>query len=343
VDPSRGRERLGCFYRRWLEQAREAGKPSERTLIHYSELWKLYVEPALGLRSLASITRADVRSLVETAGDVSPWRAADVLKLLRMLLNRAVDDELIGRNPASRIGVPATPLEEPWVLTPEEVERLSDEVGERWRALVLLAAYSSLRWSELIAIRVDRVDFLRRRVRVEEKLTEHAHLIPGEPKTRGSRRAVSIPASVAEALAEHMRAFPPGPSGLFFTAPEGGPVRRPAFGRLVWRPAVERASLAGFPFKNLRHTGASLAIAAGANPMLVAARLGHTSTRMVEKHYVALFEGLDTEIGQQLEAMRARREQESARLRPTADVDQMWTRWGPRAPRVVPVRPNPPS
>ena len=51
----------------------------------------------------------------------------------------------------------------------------------------------------------------------------------------------------------------------------------------------------GFRFGNLRHTGASLAIAAGANPMLVAARLGHSS--MVEKHCVSLFEGLDREIG----------------------------------------------
>ena len=38
------------------------------------------------------------------------------------------------------------------------------------------------------------------------------------------------------------------------------------------------AGLEGFPFRNLRHTGASLAIAAGANPLLVAARLGGTST-----------------------------------------------------------------
>jgi integrase len=148
---------------------------------------------------------------------------------------------------------------------------------------------------------------LRNRIRVEEKITEHGHLIPGEPKTRQSRRAVSIPRFIAQDLSEHLRKYPAGAERLVFTASEGGPVRRPAFGRLVWRPAARRGGLEGFPFKNLRHTGASLAIAAGANSLLVAARLGHTSTRMVERHYVSLFEGLDAEIGKQLGTMRKRR------------------------------------
>ena len=102
---------------------------------------------------------------------------------------------------------------------------------------------------------------------------------------------------------------------LSFTAPEGGPVRRHNFRNRVWVPATTTAGLEGFPFKNLRHTGASLAIAAGANPLLVAARLGHTSTRMVEKHYVSLFEGLDREIGERLGEMRVHGRETTRRLR----------------------------
>jgi hypothetical protein len=55
---------------------------------------------------------------------------------------------------------------------------------------------------------------------------------------------------------------------------------------------------------------------------------------------VALFEGLDTEIGERLEAMREGRERESARLRPETDVEQMWTKRGPRAQIVGPLRPQ---
>ncbi len=317
IAPERGRETFDAFWTRWRERAEATGKPAERTLIAYDELWRLYVQPALGRRPLASISRADVEDLVARAGERSPWRATDVLKVTRMLLNRALAEERIVRNPAARVPVPRIEQEEPWVLTPEEVERLADAVPDQWRALVLLAAYSSLRWSELVALRVERLDLPRRRVRVEEKITEHGRLIRGEPKTRQSRRSVAIPEQIALEVAEHLRKYPAGPAGLVFSGAEGGPVRRPYFSRRVWRPAARAANLEGFPFRNLRHTGASLAIAAGANPLLVAARLGHTSTRMVEKHYVSLFEGLDREIGDRLGAMREARTSESMRLRPS--------------------------
>jgi hypothetical protein len=52
----------------------------------------------------------------------------------------------------------------------------------------------------------------------------------------------------------------------------------------------------GFRFVNLRHTGATLALEAGANPILVALRLGHTSTRMVEQHYAGRLDRADKEI-----------------------------------------------
>ena len=54
-----------------------------------------------------------------------------------------------------------------------------------------------------------------------------------------------------------------------FTAPKGGPIRRPAFYRLVWKPATIAAGLEGFRVGQLRHTGATLALEAGASPLLL--------------------------------------------------------------------------
>jgi integrase len=139
-------------------------------------------------------------------------------------------------------------------------------------------------------------------IRVEEKITESGHLIPGEPKTERSRRAVTLPHGVTLELAEHIRRYPPSEDGLVFTAEQGGVIRRPAFGQLVWRPAVLRAGLEVFRFGQLRHTGATLALEAGANPVLVAFRLGHTSTRMLEQHYAGRLDRADRELARTLDA-----------------------------------------
>ncbi len=158
-----------------------------------------------------------------------------------------------------------------------------------------------LRFSELVGLRVARLDLIRNRLRVEEKITESGHLIAGTPKTERARRMVTIPEFVTFALSEHVRRYP-GRDGLVFTMERGGPIRRPAFYRLVWKPAVERAHLEGFRVGQLRHTGATMALEAGANPVLVAFRLGHTSTRMVEQHYAGRLDRADKEIAEALDA-----------------------------------------
>jgi integrase len=306
-DPERGKGTLAAFYGWWRAQAVEHGRPTERTLIAYDEVWRLYIAPKLGSRSLNAITRADIEAIVQGAATKSAWRAHDTLKVVRRLLSAAVDAERITRNPAARVQSPRIEEHEPWVLTTDEVDRLAMAVPDRYRALVLVGAYGSLRWSELVALKLDRLDLMRRRVRIEEKTVEAGHLINGEPKTKRSRRWVTLPESVAFALAEHVRQYPPGPDGLVFTAPQGGPIRRPAFGRLVWTKATKAAKLDGFPFRNLRHTGATMALQAGVNPVLVAFRLGHTSTAMVEKQYGRLIESMDADIADRLDTARHRR------------------------------------
>jgi integrase len=190
----------------------------------------------------------------------------------------------------------------------EEVDALVEAVPDRYQALVLLAAYGSLRWSELVALRLDRLSPSRDRVRVEEKIVESGRLIRGEPKTKRSRRWVTVPDFVAFALTDHVKNYPPSPDGLVFTAPKGGPIRRPAFYRLVWSKATRAVGLEGFPFRNLRHTGATLALQEGTNPVLVAFRLGHASTAMIERHYGELGEGFDREIADRLSAARGKQE-----------------------------------
>lgn len=295
-DPNAGRETFAAFWTTERERARRTGRLSERTLIAYDEVVRLYLA-RLSDHPLSSITRADVEDIVRSRA-----RAADIHKVLRAILGRAVKAGKIATNPAAGVDVQKVEHREPRTLSGDELDLLVHAMPDRYRALVLVAAYSSLRWSELVALRVDRLDLVRDVIRVEEKIVESGRLIPGAPKTERSRRAVTLPHTITLEIAEHLRRYPPGESGLVFTAEQGGVIRRPAFHRLVWKPALSRAGLEGFRFGQLRHTGATLALEAGANPVLVAFRLGHTSTRMLEQHYAGRLDRADRELARALDA-----------------------------------------
>lgn len=168
--------------------------------------------------------------------------------------------------------------------------------------------------SELCALRVGRLDMLRRTIRVEESLAEvRSRFIFKAPKSEASRRTVSIPGFLVEELAQHLATYPDG-SGLLFTAQAGGPIRRTNFRRRIWKPAV--ASSVGEPgtFHDLRHTHAALLIAQGEHPKVIQARLGHASIKTTLDTYGHLFDGLDEAAADRLDgAWRA------------SGVDSMWT------------------
>jgi len=142
------------------------------------------------------------------------------------------------------------------------------------------------------------VDFLRRRVRVERKIVESGKLIVGEPKTKRSRRWVSIPEPIALTLSEHVRLYAKDDS--LFPGPEGGPLRRKTF-RRAWTgaPPNPRGSLASGS-ATFAIAGPPGALEAGVSPVLVAFRLGHSTTRIIEQHYGRLVESMDADIARRL-------------------------------------------
>lgn len=310
TDPRRGRETLGAFYDRWRIEAEARGRPAASTRAKYQGIWDLYVSPSLGGYALAKITRKHVRDLVETAAERSAWQAQEALKLVRMLLNRALDEELISRNPATGIRAPETDRSPVRVLKPWELEAVVDNLPERWRAMVLLGAYASLRWCELVATKREDIDVEERTIRIDEKVVEVRGLFEwGAPKTTDSTRTVHLPDVAVKPLVEHLLRFPPlreAPDprweGLVFYGERKGPVRRHVF-RPVWDRACQAAGLEDVRPEWLRHTGASLAYAASKDMKAVASRLGHTSTRMMDTVYVELYSEVSRQVADAIDVL----------------------------------------
>jgi integrase len=161
-------------------------------------------------------------------------------------------------------------------LTTEEVGAVTGAVGDRYRALVILAAGTGLRQGEVFGLTVPRLDLLRRQLRVEQQLITVQGRAPflAPPKTAASVRQVPLPGTVVDTLAAHLAEFEPGELGTVFSGEGGEPLRRNRFSERVWRPAVAAAHLRpGTRFHELRHYYASLLIRHGESVKTVQARL----------------------------------------------------------------------
>jgi integrase len=235
---------------------------------------------------------------------LSPSTVAKAYRLLSRILGAAVEAGYLLRNPCTVKGAGQERAPEMRFATVAQVAALADAINPRYRALILVAAYGGLRWGELVGLRVRRVDLLHGRVTVADQVSEvNGQLIPGPPKTEAGRRTVTLPAVAAVALAEHLANFAePGPEGLVFPAPEGGYLRRSNF-RRRWRLRATRAAgVEGLRFHDLRHSAATLALAAGATTRELMERMGHTSPA-VALRYQHVMAGRDQAIAAALDEL----------------------------------------
>jgi integrase len=154
---------------------------------------------------------------------------------------------------------------------------------QRYRALVLLATFASLRWGEATALRRCDLDLRTRTVRVRAAYVERStgEMVLGPPKSRAGRRIIGIPDAIIPALREHLAAFvKEQPTALVFPGQMGGPLRRGNFNKMSgWPHAVRAIGMEGLHFHDLRHAGNHLAAASGAGLKDLMARMGHDSER----------------------------------------------------------------
>ena len=189
------------------------------------------------------------------------------------------------------------------VAMPGDVAKLADAIDPRYRAMVLLAAYCSLRFGELAGLRRSRVDLLHRTVTVEENAVEVAGQVTfGPPKTAAGRRVVAIPAELVEVLDAHL-AEHVGVQGdaLVFPDLDGHPLGRNKF-RPLWARACVGAGISGLHFHDLRGSGATWAATAGATLRELMVRLGHT-TPTVAMRYQHATQERDRAIADKLGAL----------------------------------------
>jgi integrase len=295
VDPGRARVLFGTWADQWM-----AGRVhlKEKTIAGYESLLRTRIRPTWGTVPLVRITNADVAAWLAAmrAEGLSASRVRQSFHLFSAMLAAAVRDRRLPSNPAAGVDLPRMPTHERQYLDHHQLAELARACRD-YELLVLVLGYCGLRYGEAAALRVRRVDTMRRRLEVVEAMTTiSGRAVFGLPKTHQAR-SVPLPASLADRLVAHIAGREP--AAFVFAAPRGGVFRVNDFRRHHFDAAARAVGLDGFVPHELRHTAAAIAIASGATIKGVQAMLGHKSAAMTLDRYGHLF-------GDELDAVAAR-------------------------------------
>ncbi|UPW06748.1 site-specific integrase [Rhodococcus pyridinivorans] len=299
VPPSLGRITVGELAPEWLARKKVDTKASTYNAIDSS--WRTHVEPRWSSTRIADIKLGTVERWIADMGRdeldddgeivVKGSGATVVIRaygVLAGILDDAVKNGRIVKNPARGVeNLPRKSKRRHKYLTADDVASLAHEAG-RNGALVLVLAYCGLRWGEAIGLRVRDIDFLRRRLTVHENAVQvrTKHVVG---TTKGDKvRSVPVPAFVLDELAKQCEGR--GRDDLVFPGRDGKHMRRPVSHSGWFELAVKRAGIERVTPHDLRHTAASLAVAAGVNVKALQRMLGHASAAMTLDTYSDLFD-----------------------------------------------------
>ncbi len=292
---------LGDYGARWIED-RPRLKASTRH--QYEVDFRLHIEPTLGSTVLDQIEPDDIRrwysrlsdglraSLAESGRNGSATVARSY-RLLRAILQTAVDDDILTRNPCRIPGAGDARSPERPVLSAQEIGRLADEVPVGYRAFVLVAGFTGLRAGEIAALRLSDLDLRRGNavLRVNRRFYRVAgSLTVDTPKSEAGARTLPLPAFVADELRAHLAEFrsDAGPSDLVFVT-SGGRDVLDGYSQVV-RRALDRIGRTDARAHDLRHSALTSAAEHGATLATLMQMAGHSTPDAAQRYQHATLE-----------------------------------------------------
>lgn len=283
----------------------------EMTGLGHTTVEKLYAGKPVSVRTAQKVCQAlrvQLPSLFapEETAPLSGKTLLHYHRFLSSMLQTAVYWQLIPENPCARVKAPRSDTQEAAFLDEEAAARMVQALdGEPplYRTAILLLLNTGLRRGELCALRWEDVDLEKGTLRICRNAVylPHRGIVMDTPKTRTSVRVIRLPASCIPMLRSY-RAFQAEQrlsvgdqwedQDLVFTAWNGAPLRPDSltrwFSQFVTRHDLPKVSLHG-----LRHTNATLLIAAGVNLRTVSGRLGHSRAATTANIYAHAIQSAD--------------------------------------------------
>jgi integrase len=297
------------FADKWLKEY-ALGAVKRTTYQAYECHIKVHFKPAFAPLALRALHKDTIQGYIASklAGGAKPKSVKNHLIILKGMLKYAVEWHYLAANPAAGVKAPRVERTEMDFLRPAEVLHLltglSEEDGKAfiktgWYIPIKLAIFSGLRQGEQFALRVGDLDFHNGQVRVQRTLTwyqkrdtkDAVRYAFASPKTKTSVRNVDLPPDLLEDLRRYVAGLPDQePDRLLFPSAVGTPLDPKNVVDRVFKVALTRAGLRALRWHDLRHSYASLQLAAGANIKYLSQQMGHASVQITLDRYSHLLQ-----------------------------------------------------
>lgn len=304
IDPAAGKVTFRDYSDEWLEL--QTVDLSSR--IQMESRLRVHAHPVLGRVQLRNLKPSTVQKWLRSMETLHPNTRALIFGHVQGILDAAVDDELIAKNPCKAKSVrrpkavhrKVKPWEKPAVLAVREA------LPERYRVVVTTGAGLGLRQGESFGLSPDDIDWLRGKVQIRRQVKLIGHRLAFGPPKYGKEREIPLPASVREWLAAYLTRFPartvtlpwvdpengkPHTARLLVTSRESRALNRTYFNSRLWKPALEKAGIEATRENGthaLRHFYASVLLDAGENVKALSEYLGHADPGFTLRVYTHL-------------------------------------------------------
>jgi integrase len=281
------------------------------TLEGYRRIVYKHLIPGLGNIPLEELKGLHIRQYINNKAAEGSIKDGGKhhLAIIKMALDQAMIDEEIAKNPADKVKLLKREKKEyiPW--TKEEAELFLEKIKEtRFYPLYLLAWVTGMRRSELLGLQWQDIDLNNNQLHVRRSLVkvEGGHEIQ-EPKTKLSRRTITLPEKVMKVLEnqknaqlhESKKKIDYNPSGFVFCNSSGRPYY-PDYVSHRFKQDVKSAGLRQVRFYDFRHGHATFLIELGEDIKVIADRLGHSTIMLTGDTYTHIQQSIQQKVAKNL-------------------------------------------
>jgi integrase len=299
------------YLARWLDHIGTQISPSSHAT--YTTMMRAYVMPAIGSMRLGKLRPAELAHLYATAlHTLAPKSIGLLHRVLSQALRQAVRWQLLPNNPAAAVTPPRIERQQMKTLDAEAALALIEAARPTDLFMpVLLAVMTGMRRGELAALRWRSIDLNAGQLAVVASTEQVGRSTRDKPPKSGRPRSVALPALVVEELRHYrlhqaealLRVGVRQNEATHVCIRADGAPWRPSVLTLAFIRLLRSSGLPRVRFHDLRHTHATIMLAANIHPKVVQERLGHASIAMTLDLYSHVMPGMQEEAAASVDAV----------------------------------------